>query len=231
MVVFSPSSEEALYCEGVATPVARMFERGIPVALGPDWTISGEDNMLAEMRYVERFAAHNGIAELLDPERIWRMATYDGAYVVGLHDFVGSIEEGKLADIVIFGRSHMEDPYYAVIDSTEADVDLVLLGGRAYLGHGEVEDLLDATAGLEYRDLCETIDVCGETHFVCAADPSAAGPGAEQTLEDIQTLVCNLLEGGIEPDYPELFGRCHPGVGDGRDDRLPLIDPASCAVP
>ena len=253
MVVFSPSSEEALYCEGAVTPVARMLERGIPVALGPDWTVSGEDNMLAEMRYVVRYAEREGLAELLTPEQIWRMATYDGAYVVGLHEYVGSVEEGKLADIVIFGRHHPSDPYRAVIESSEPDVDLVLVGGQAYFGDAESDDLLSATTAEPYRERCETIPACDRTKFICASDPSAGGRYSEWTLAEIDDLVCEMLEGGTGEDCPEHYGecypgstpddlaeirrrlhcpghygRCHPGSGDGRDDRLPLIDPGSC---
>ena len=59
-VVWSPSSNMVLY--GETAPIAEMLSLGIPVGLGPDWTVSGEDEMLSEMR----FAYEYGQAESID---------------------------------------------------------------------------------------------------------------------------------------------------------------------
>jgi len=199
MIVFSPSSEEALYCDGVYSPVASALELGIPVALGPDWTVSGEDNMLAEMRYAQRLAEEDEGLDVLTSETIWRMATVYGAYVLGFDEYIGMIAPGKQADIVVFGRRHPTDPHRAVIESTESDVDLVLIGGRGYYGTSEVSNLVDVVAHPSYRDSCEVIPVCESERFVCAADPTAPGNFNEQTFDEIEGAVC---------DYLDTYGRC-----------------------
>src|SRR5258706_3511968 len=59
-IVWSPSSNFALY--GRTAPIERILELGITTGLGPDWTPSGEDELLSEMRFALRFAQENRIA-------------------------------------------------------------------------------------------------------------------------------------------------------------------------
>ena len=91
-VAWSPSSNMVLY--GRTAPIAEILAAGIVVALGPDWTPSGEDEMLSEMRFAYGYGVRSGIGALTR-ERVWRMATADGAR-----------SATRLSAIGVFGRRH-----------------------------------------------------------------------------------------------------------------------------
>lgn len=195
-IVWSPSSNMVLY--GQTADIGRILELGITVGLGPDWTISGEDDMLGEMRFALDWATVEGVPSVT-PEALWRMATVDGAEVVGLSSDIGTLEVGKRADISVFGRVGA-DPYLAVLESTAADVRLVLIDGQAYYGD------LDFEMATSVNGDCEMIDACGSPKFVCVANTPGADNRAEETIEDIRIQLFNILEGiGYPPE--EQYGR------------------------
>src|SRR5688500_6555363 len=70
--VWSPSSNILLY--GQTADVGRMLELGMRVGLGPDWTVSGSDELLSEMRYAIGWAGLVGEAAIT-PAVLHRMAT------------------------------------------------------------------------------------------------------------------------------------------------------------
>ncbi len=77
--------------------------------------------------------------ESLDPEQAisveeaLRMHTLDAAWVLGEDGVKGSIEPGKLADLVVLERDPLTAP---VDDLKEIRVDRVYLGGKEVYGHG-----------------------------------------------------------------------------------------------
>jgi hypothetical protein len=182
-VVWSPSSNLILY--GRTAPIEEMLARNLSIGMGPDWTISGEDHMLGEMRVGLDYGATMGITELT-PRRIWEMATMDGADVVGLAPAIGSIEVGARADLVIFGRIGT-DPYRAVLDSRARDVRLTMVNGLGYYG-----DLtLEAAAAV--NGSCETIDACGIEKFICVANTPGNAIGMADTMESIHAQLNTIL--------------------------------------
>ncbi len=204
-IAWSPSSNMVLY--GRTAPIAEFLDAGLVVALGPDWTPSGEDEMLSEMRFAQAYGAYNGIAALT-PERIWRMATIDGAIAVGLESRIGHLEPGMVGDVTVFGRTG-PDPYAAVLDSRAADVRLVLVGGRGLFGDAGLED---ATAVNAY---CDPLDACGAAKYVCVQESPGAPNRMNETLGDIRTQLFNILEGiGYPPEE-----QYHRG-----DELLELVD-------
>ena len=86
----------------------RMIKQGINVTLGTDGQGSGSNLDLFEtMKYTALL--QKGIMQ--DPEimpayEVLKMATINGAKALGLEDKIGSVEEGKVADIIIID---MED--------------------------------------------------------------------------------------------------------------------------
>lgn len=205
MIVWSPSANEALY--GATAPIERILQLGIVTGLGPDWTVVGEDEMLAEMRYAWSYGAQQGITEIT-PTRLWEMATWEGASVVGLHDHIGRLEVGYRADIAVFGRAAIS-PHRALIESRAADVRLVLIDGAGYFGDSNLEV---ATS----RNLhCESLDACGTEKYICVQDSPAATDRRDETLDDIHLQLYNILEGVGYPAQ-EQYGR--------GDELLELVD-------
>jgi cytosine/adenosine deaminase-related metal-dependent hydrolase len=191
-IVWSPSSNWVLY--GRTAPIAELLAtEGLTVALGPDWTPSGEDEMLSELRFGRAYGVAAGVATLT-PERLWRMATIDGATAVGLEARIGRLEVGRVGDVAVFGRRGT-DPYGAVLDSRAADVRLVLIGGRGMFGD---VGLQAATAANAY---CEAFDACGTAKYACVQDSPTADNRRNETLGEIRTQLYNILEGvGYPPE-------------------------------
>lgn len=93
-VVSCPRSNAALGVGVAAVP--QMLREGIPVALGTDSLASAPDlDLFAEMAAL--CAAHPA----LKPATVLRMATLNGARALGLGERLGTIETGKLAELIV----------------------------------------------------------------------------------------------------------------------------------
>ena len=203
-IVWSPSSNIVLY--GATAPIARILELGLTVGLGPDWTLSGEDEMLSEMRFALGWAAAEGIAAIT-PRRVWEMATIDGAEAIGLGSSIGRLAPGWRADVTVFGRTG-PDPYGAVTDSRAEDVRLVLIDGAGYLGDAALEPAAAVNGE------CDPLDACGSEKFLCLRNTPGSASRAEETLDDLRAQLVAILEGtGYPPE--EQYGR--------GDDLLELV--------
>ncbi|MBN1827714.1 MAG: amidohydrolase [Deltaproteobacteria bacterium] len=121
---------------GVA-PAPKMIDRGVVVGLGTDGAASNNDlDMFGEMAT----AAKLHKATLLDPtvmdaRTVIRMATIEGARVLGLENRIGSIEKGKTADLIIIdvNRPHLTPLYncysHVVYAASGSDVRTSIIQG------------------------------------------------------------------------------------------------------
>ena len=184
-IVWSPSSNMVLY--GRTADIAGMLARGLIVGLGPDWTPSGSDEMLSELRYAQGYGHDNGI-DALSARQLWQMSTADGADVVDLASAIGSLTVGYHADVAVFGRTSA-DPYQAVIDSRARDVRLVLIDGVAYYGDVALQ------AATAVNGSCEPLDACGTPKFLCAANTPGALSRATETVADIHEQLRVIMAG------------------------------------
>jgi len=196
-VVWSPSSNLALY--GRTAPIQRLLQLGVLTALGPDWTPSGADDQLAEMRFALDYGRDEGIPELT-PERIWRMATEAAADAVGLGASIGRLQAGWHADVAVFAHRG-GDPYEAVIGSREADVRLVLIDGEGLYGDASLQ------AATAVNELCEPFDACGTAKFVCPRETDQPSDDRKhQTVADVRAELVAILQGDGYPE-DEQYGR------------------------
>jgi cytosine/adenosine deaminase-related metal-dependent hydrolase len=89
-------------------PVPEMLKKGITVGLGNDgWIYDPFENMRCALT-VHRLATRN--PSIIGPDEVFRMATLDGAKCYGLENEIGSLEAGKLADIVILDTIRLPTP-------------------------------------------------------------------------------------------------------------------------
>ena len=195
--IWSPSSNVILY--GDTVDIGHLVEIGATVGIGPDWTVSGEGNVLAEMRFGHELARAEGLTSIT-PRRLWEMATIGGARAVDLDADIGTIEVGRRADLVVFGRVS-SDPYRAVLDSRSQDLRLVLIDGAAYYGDVALET---ATA---VNGMCEDFDACGASKFLCVANTPGATARAEETYESIRTQLFDILQTGYAGMPDTAYGR------------------------
>jgi hypothetical protein len=205
-VVWSPSSNIALY--GTTSNIAEWLSLGLTIGIGPDWTPSGEDDLLAELRFALDYGRTTGITGLT-PRRLWEMATSDGAEVVGLASSIGRIAVGYRADLAVFGRMG-SDPYLAVVESRSADVRLVLIDGRGYYGDAALETVTSVNG------VCDAFEACGSAKYLCVRDvprttPSSTAPSRNDvTLDDLRRQLLAILARYGRSDLLELANDCTP---------------------
>ncbi|RRV37546.1 TRZ/ATZ family hydrolase [Pseudomonas sp. o96-267] len=113
-------------------PVERLWQAGVNVAIGTDGAASNNDlDLLGETRTAALLAkAVAGSATALNAHSALRMATLNGARALGLETQTGSLEPGKLADVVAFDLSGLaQQPIYAPVSQ------LIYASGRDCVKH------------------------------------------------------------------------------------------------
>lgn len=136
MVSHNPESSMKL-AAGVA-PVPEMLKKGLTVGLGTDGCASNNDmDMFREMDSAAKVHKVTSLdPTVMNAETVCRMATIGGAKVLGLDKFIGSIEKGKKADIILIdmNQPHLTPLYncysHLVYASRGADVRTSIINGR-----------------------------------------------------------------------------------------------------
>jgi 5-methylthioadenosine/S-adenosylhomocysteine deaminase len=101
-VAHCPVSNMKLASGGVA-PVPEMWEASVPVGLGTDGPASNNSlDMFETMKMCALIhKAYRWDPTIAPAQRVLDMATIDGAKCVGMEKTIGSLEPGKMADIVL----------------------------------------------------------------------------------------------------------------------------------
>ena len=152
-VAHCPSSNARLGA-GIA-PVADMVRAGMSVGLGVDGAASNESGELAvEVREALLVARLRGGPGAMTARGALALGTVHGARCLGREADIGSLEPGKLADIVLWrldsaAHAGIADPVAALVFGPPRGAELLLVGGRAVVEGGELRtaDLADIAAG------------------------------------------------------------------------------------
>jgi cytosine/adenosine deaminase-related metal-dependent hydrolase len=134
-LVWCPTSNGFLFGR---IPDVRAFDDGGRLALGSDSRLSGEGDLLDEMR-----AAHD--TRQLSAEGVVRAATSGAAAVLKLAD-AGDLAPGQPADLVVM-QSTAADPFDAVARARRTDVRLVLRGGQPLVADPALASGVGTAAG------------------------------------------------------------------------------------
>jgi len=141
------------------SPVPAMLEAGVRLSFGTDGPAS--NNTLDLLRDAQLAALlHKGVTgdpTVLPARRVLELLTSGGASVLGLGDRIGTLEEGKEADIVCLSlHGPASVPFYEpashlVYASRAAAVRHVLVRGRVLVRDGELTtiDLEEVTARVQ----------------------------------------------------------------------------------
>jgi 5-methylthioadenosine/S-adenosylhomocysteine deaminase len=148
---------------GIA-PVEAMRRRGIPVGIATDGPMSGNTlDLFSQFAPVTMFAKLLGQSRGPMPAReVLRMATIEGARVLGLDARTGSLEPGKEADLIRVNLADPRcqpvwDPYATLVFSVlPSDVRDVMVAGRWLMRDREALSLEPA------RILADARQVAGE---------------------------------------------------------------------
>jgi 5-methylthioadenosine/S-adenosylhomocysteine deaminase len=162
-VSHNPASSMKL-AAGIA-PVPDMLARGVAVGLGTDGSASNNDlDLFQEMD----LAAKIHKVTQLDPtvmsaETVVRMATIEGARVLGLDALIGSVETGKRADLILvdMNQPHLTplyNPYSHLVYAVRgADVKTSIIDGRIVMENRRLLTIDLAAAMEKVRAIGERI--------------------------------------------------------------------------
>ncbi|KAL7949487.1 Metallo-dependent hydrolase [Trichoderma barbatum] len=142
---------------GLGYPVCFRDDTKSISSLGIDCHSNNGSSLINQMRLglqTERGIRNSALIEAgkvpkhltLSVQEVFRLGTIGGARAVGMQDQLGSLEEGKLADIVIFDGlspgmicASEEDPVAAVVlHSSIADIETVIVDGKIVKQRGSL---------------------------------------------------------------------------------------------
>jgi 5-methylthioadenosine/S-adenosylhomocysteine deaminase len=136
-IVWSPLSNMMLYGETAHMDAAKASR--VLISLGADWSPSGSKNLLAELKIARLYSKLHG--NLFTDAELVRMVTSNPARMLKWFNKLGSIEKGKLADLLVI-RGQARDSYKKLVTCSEMDVSLVVIGGMPRYGLTSImEDL------------------------------------------------------------------------------------------
>jgi len=138
-VAHMPESNMKL-ASGIA-PVPALLEQGITVGIGTDGCASNNNlDLFQEMDSVAKLHKVKALdPTVMDARTVVRMATRDGARVVGLDHKVGSLESGKKADSIVIdvNRPHLIPMYdiysHLVYAVSGSDVVTSIVNGKVLM--------------------------------------------------------------------------------------------------
>ena len=152
-------------------PVTRALKAGLTVGLGTDGAASNNDlDMFEAMRqaaFLHKLS--EGDPTAASAQTVLEMATIGGAAAVGMADQLGSLEPGKLADVIVVSmRSARQTPMYnpvshIVYTTRGDDVRTVIVNGRIVMRDRRVLTLNPAAVLADARRLAAKVRAAVET--------------------------------------------------------------------
>ena len=134
-VVWSPFSNLLLYGETLDVGAAKAA--GVNLAIGADWSPTGSKNILDELKIAKRYIKSARIRGINDKDLV-EMATINAARAIRRDQVIGRVAGGFQADILLVkkprGTTTAAKAYTALVESKQADVNLVVVGGQPLYG-------------------------------------------------------------------------------------------------
>ena len=124
----------------VTAKIRKMIEAGLNLTIGTDSSASGSANLLAEISCL-RQVYRNMYGEDLNPEKIFEMVTINAAKAFWMQEKIGTLEEGKLGDILLL-KANKDDPYENLVSASMEDIELLILAGKPIYGERRFLDIL-----------------------------------------------------------------------------------------
>jgi len=132
-----PTSNMLMF--NVTAKIRKMIKAGLNITLGTDSSASGSANLLEEIWNLRKFY-RNMYGEDLEPKKIFEMVTINSAKAFWMQDQIGSLEEGKLADIMVL-KAKGDDPYENLAAASMEDIELLVLAGKPIYGQTRFLDI------------------------------------------------------------------------------------------
>lgn len=128
-------------------PIIKMLSAGVKVGLGVDGSASNDSsNLLLEARLANLLHKHEH-GSALSAEDILKIATKGSAQVLGWDDSIGTLENGKAADLFMVDSSRLEfagalfDDAALPILTGSGQVDMTIVGGKIVVKEGQLVNI------------------------------------------------------------------------------------------
>ena len=162
-VAWCPASN--IFMFNITCKIRKMIAEGLNVCIGTDSTATGSVNLLEEIRFA-RYVYRRMYREELDGETLVKMVTVHPARAFWMQDKIGSLEEGKYADMLCI-RPRESDPYEALVSARMEDIELMVQEGTPIYGDAKYEQLFQrrecdyTTVTVQGRKMCVKGDPAG----------------------------------------------------------------------
>jgi len=165
-IVHNPGSNLRLR-NGIA-PLKDMLEEGVNLVIGMDGlSFNDDDDIWTELRLALRLSnLPYGDSKALCPEDIFKMATHNGAKLLGLEHKIGELKAGRKADLVLIDLEQIAWPWIApetnplqllISRATSKDVDTVIVDGKIVVEKGQLKTIDEKALAIE---LAECLSKC-----------------------------------------------------------------------
>lgn len=172
-VCHNPSSNLRLH-SGIA-PITRFLDSGVPVTLGSDEAgINDDHDVFQEMRMA--FTLHRRPDADARPTatQVFDMVTANAAAATPFVGQTGTLEVGRLADVVLLRLDAIEEPYVdpsvgpidlLVRRARASDVDTVVIGGKIVMRDGRITGIDRASVVAELQRSLDRPSTRDEGHY------------------------------------------------------------------
>jgi cytosine/adenosine deaminase-related metal-dependent hydrolase len=154
-----------MFMFNVTAKIRKMIKAGINVTIGTDSSATGSANLLDEIKY-DRDLYRSMYGEDLPAHKIFEMVTHNAAKAFWMLDRIGTLDEGKLGDILVLKASN-DDPYVNLVNASIEDIELLVLAGIPIYGEMRFLDIFGGVLPSGYTQ----IEAGGRTMFV-KGDPA-----------------------------------------------------------
>ena len=128
-----------MFMFNVTAKIRKMMQAGVNVTIGTDSSATGSANLLAEMKY-DRRLFQTMYGEDLPAKDMFEMVTVNAAKAFWMNDRIGTLDEGKLGDILVLKSNH-DDPYENLVNASMEDIELLVLAGIPIYGEMRFIDI------------------------------------------------------------------------------------------
>jgi cytosine/adenosine deaminase-related metal-dependent hydrolase len=129
-----------MFMFNVTCKIRKLLKAGVNVTIGTDSSATGSCNFLEEIHYA-RELYRRMYGEDLPAKTLFEMVTVNAAKAFWMQDRLGTLDEGKLADILVL-KGQKDDPYENLASASMRDIELLTLAGKPIYGELRFLDLL-----------------------------------------------------------------------------------------
>ena len=140
-----------MFMFNVTAKIRKMLNTGVNVTIGTDSSATGSANLLAEIKY-DRELYQKLYGEDLPARKIFEMTTINAAKAFWMQDRIGSLEEGKLGDILVL-KAKNDDPYENLVNASMKDIELLILAGAPIYGEMRFLDIFNGKLPSGYTQI------------------------------------------------------------------------------